>query len=178
MFDLWSVLLICLPLCCGLSYFCICCYSVCCERIDRCLYSWWLINRVMITVRVLICLKLTRIIIPGISQWDNRAEKHSQLRENEIAFWKWQDWGPCRLNFYQHFLLSLWPFCYQKWRKKNVAALERGAILSVVWHCSDSKTTLSHCCCWSWIMFQPSPIEMTYGKGLKDWACCQNGFRL
>lgn len=28
---------------------------------------------------------------PGILQWDNRAEKHSQLRENEIAFWKWQD---------------------------------------------------------------------------------------
>lgn len=27
-------------------------------------------------------------------------------------------------------------------------------------------------------MFQPSPIEMTYGKELKDWARCQNGFRL
>lgn len=36
--------------------------------------------------------------------------------------------------------------------------------------------TVSHCCCKSWIMFQPSPIEMSYGKWLKEWYCCQNEF--
>lgn len=110
-----------------------------------CLYSWWLINRVMFTVRALICLKLTWIIIPGILQWDNRAEKHSQLRENEIAFWKWQDWGTSRLNVYQHFLLSLWPFCYQKWRHSKKKML---LLLSEVqyWVWSDIAVTVKQHC--------------------------------
>lgn len=54
-------------------------------------------------------------------------------------------------------------------------SVERGAD----WHCSDGETTLSDCCCWSWIMFQPSAIEMTnVGKKVKDWSCCQDEFHL